>query len=99
MLRRKPEIDIARVQDVGLRTMNDAAILAWAAHEHRILLTHDAATLASFAYARVDKNLPMPGVIEVRRSYAIGEAIDDMLLVMEVAIESDLSNVVLYIPL
>ena len=99
LMRRKPETDIVRVQDVGLRTLTDEVILAWAANNQRVLVTHDAATVAVFAYERVDKNWPMPGVIEVRRSYAIGEAIDDLLLVIECAIESELSNTVLYIPL
>ena len=49
LTRRKPEIDIARVQDVGLRTLDDVTILEWAENDQRILLTHDAATIAVFA--------------------------------------------------
>ena len=37
----EPTLDIVRVQDVGLRTASDPDILAWAASEGRILLTHD----------------------------------------------------------
>lgn len=41
ILRRRPEIDIVRVQDVGLSETDDRVILEWAAQQGRILLTHD----------------------------------------------------------
>ena len=65
LLRRNPDLDIIRVQDVGLRGAEDPDILEWAANEDRVVLTHDAATMASFAYDRVKRGLSMPGVIEV----------------------------------
>jgi hypothetical protein len=48
-----PDMDIERVQDVGLSGREDPAILAWAAQETRILLTHDVRTITRFAYDRV----------------------------------------------
>jgi predicted nuclease of predicted toxin-antitoxin system len=49
-LRRRVEgIDILRVQDVGLRTVDDAEILQWAADEGRILISHDLKTIPGFA--------------------------------------------------
>lgn len=65
LLRRNPDLDIVRVQDVGLRGSEDPVILDWAANEGRGVLTHDAATMAHFAYERVRAGLSMPGVIEV----------------------------------
>jgi predicted nuclease of predicted toxin-antitoxin system len=41
LLRRMPGLDVARVQDVGLAQAPDPTVLAWAAGEQRILLTHD----------------------------------------------------------
>jgi predicted nuclease of predicted toxin-antitoxin system len=41
VLRLRPNIDIVRVQDVGLRTKQDPIVLSWAAEQGRILLTHD----------------------------------------------------------
>ncbi len=37
LLRRQPDLDIVRVQDVALRGASDAVVLAWAAQEDRIL--------------------------------------------------------------
>ena len=45
LLQRNPNIDLVRVQDVGLSRENDPTILAWAAQENRVLLTHDVATI------------------------------------------------------
>jgi len=58
ILRRIPDLDIVRVQDVGLRHADDPTILEWAAAERRILLTHDVATLIHYAYERVNRELP-----------------------------------------
>ncbi len=41
LLRRKPELDIVRIQDVGLSGADDPTVLEWAARENRVLLTHD----------------------------------------------------------
>jgi predicted nuclease of predicted toxin-antitoxin system len=41
LMRRQPDIDIIRVQDVGLSGEDDPIVLEWAAQEGRILLTHD----------------------------------------------------------
>jgi predicted nuclease of predicted toxin-antitoxin system len=56
---REPNIDLVRIQDIGLRGLDDESILAWAAENDRIVLTHDRATMPYFAYARVAAAKPM----------------------------------------
>ena len=51
--RRKPELDIVRVQEAGLSGAVDPDVLEWAAREGRVLLTHDVATMTRHAYERV----------------------------------------------
>ena len=53
ILRQAPSIDIVRVQDVGLSGVDDPTVLAWAAETGRIVLTHDVATMITFAYQRI----------------------------------------------
>ncbi len=65
LIQRAPALDLVRVQDMVLRGADDPTILAWAASEGRILLTHDRNTLIGFAYERVAQGLPMPGVFAV----------------------------------
>ena len=99
LLRRNPSIDVLRVQDVGLSGVDDPPVLAWAADNNRILLTHDVATITRYAYERVATNLPMPGVIEIRTDIAIGKAIDDICLILECSTAEDLDSQIYYIPL
>ncbi len=51
--RRQPDLDLVRVQDVGLSGAADSAVLEWAAETGRLLLTHDVSTITKYAYQRV----------------------------------------------
>ncbi len=85
LLRRKPNLDVVRIQDVGLSGADDPAVLEWAARENRVLLTHDVTTITKFAYERVEAGKRMSGVIEVSRSVPLGAAIDDILLLAKIS--------------
>ena len=97
--RRKPDLDIVRLQDVGLSDADDRTVLQWAADERRILLTHDVSTMTAYAYERVGAGLPMPGVFEVKRSVAIRAVIEDLLLLAECSLEGEWEGQVRYLPL
>lgn len=99
LLRRLPELDLARVQDVGLGGRDDTAVLAWAAEQGRILVTHDVETVTCFAYDRVAAGLAMPGVIEVPAIAPLGQTIEELLLVVQCCDAADLNDQVLYLPL
>jgi predicted nuclease of predicted toxin-antitoxin system len=58
-----PGLDIVTARSVGLRQAADPALLAWAAANHRIVLTHDRQTMIGFAYARIAAGEPMAGLI------------------------------------
>jgi Domain of unknown function (DUF5615) len=81
--RRRADLEIVRVQDSGKTGASDPELLAWAAAEDRILLTHDAATIPHFAYERVEAGLAMPGVFEVPLAMPVGQAIEELLLLIE----------------
>ncbi len=99
LLRRDPTIDIVRAQDVGLAGREDPDVLAWCAEHGRVLLTHDLETIARFAGERVEKGLPMPGVVEVPDRLPIGRAIDDLLLLDGASAEGEWEGQVLFLPL
>ena len=98
LMRRSPEIEIDRVQDVGLIHADDLTILAWAAREGYLLLTHDVATVPKFAYERVEKGLSMPGVVAVIATAPIGQVIDDLELFVSCSQASEYENRVVFIP-
>src|SRR3954471_21584781 len=80
LLRRKPDLDIVRIQDAGLSGKDDPTILDWAAQEDRILITRDVTTITYFAYERIRAAQSMPGIFEVNLNGAIAQIIDDILL-------------------
>jgi len=96
---RIPSIDYLIVQETELRHAEDPAILAWAAEQKRILITHDKDTIPQFAYERVRANQSMPGVILVPEELSIGRAIDELLIVMECSDQSEYENLVVHLPL
>lgn len=99
LLRRKPDIDIVRVQDVGLSGANDPAVLEWAAQEGRVLLTHDVSTITRYAYDRIQAGKPMPGVFEVSRTISLRVAIEDILLLAEYSEKVEWEGQIRYLPL
>jgi hypothetical protein len=99
VLRHRPDRDIVRVQDVGLRGADDMAVLVWAASDNRVLLTHDVTTMTKLAYERVQSGQCMAGVIEIGLSVPVGLAIEDILLLAEYSLDNEWEGQVLYLPL
>ncbi|NER24722.1 MAG: hypothetical protein F6J96_29270 [Symploca sp. SIO1C2] len=96
---RQPNLDFVRVQDVGLREVDDPAILNWAANNERIVLTHDRATMPNFAYERLLKEEPMSGLFVVNDRMPIRQAIDELLLLVTCSTQEEWKGIVLYLPL
>jgi hypothetical protein len=99
LLRWKPDLDLVRVQDTEIAGSPDPRVLEWAAEAGGVILTHDVKTLPGYAFERVRAGLPMAGVIEVSPAIAAGEAIEDILLITEVASPEEIANQVWYVPL
>lgn len=96
---RCPELDLVRVQDVGLYNVDDPGILDWAAQENRIVLTHDVKTMKDFAYDRVLARLPMPGVFEIKKDTPIGPMIEELVLLVECSQMEEWNGQVVFLPL
>ena len=99
LLRRNAGTDIVRVQDVALSGKDDPTVLTWAAQEHRVLLTHDVATITKYAYERMANGYAMPGVIEVKTAAPVGQIIEDILIILECIATGELEGQILYLPL
>lgn len=93
------DIDVVRVQDVGLRTLGDPTILQWAADHDRVLITHDIRTMPDCAHERVAAGLPMSGVFIVPASMPIGAAIAELVAVAVASDPEEWANRVVYLPL
>jgi len=94
-----PKADIIRVQDVGLAGCSDPEILAWAASNDRILLTHDRATMPDHAYARLADGNSMPGVFILNDRFPTGEAIREIILMNACSVQAEWNGRVIRVPL
>jgi len=99
LLRHLPKLNIIRVQDIEMRNVDDSIILAWAAQENYVVLTHDVNTMVAVAFQRTQEDLPMPGVLAVQRLAPLAKAIDDIVFLAQVGEEADFQDQVRFIPL
>jgi len=99
LLRKRPGLDLVRIQDVGLLSASDPTVIEWAAHQNRIVLTHDRATMPAFAYERVSAGQPMTGVFVVSDRIGIGQAIEEILLIDDCTQQEEWSGRVAFVPM
>ena len=99
LLLRQPDLNLQRVQDVGLRQWGDPEILDWATNNNRILLTHDRATIPDFAYDRIIQEKLMAGVFVIPNRMPIRQAIDEILLLVKCSQQTEWSGIVLHLPI
>ena len=95
----RPTSDFVRVQDCGLSGADDLTVLEEAALMGRVLLTHDAATIPDFAYDRLEFGKLMSGVLIIRRSLTVSDAIRAILLFVDLAEQTDIDGQIYYLPL
>lgn len=93
------DVDIVRVQELGLRGISDPELLEWAANEDRILITHDVNTVTAALNQRIKSGLSSPGVIIVRKLAPIGLSIRDLHVMLEASTPDDLRDQVSFIPI
>jgi predicted nuclease of predicted toxin-antitoxin system len=98
MLQLEPTLPLVRVQDVGLSGTDDETVLAWAATEDRLLVTHDRKTIPGFAVARTLGRQRMPGVVVVSASCPLRVAIDGLLLLVQASFPGEWEGQILSIP-
>jgi hypothetical protein len=99
LLLRQPGLDLVRVQDVGLAGSDDPDVLAWAAQNNRIILTHDRATMSDYAFERVNAREEMAGVFILNDRFPVGRAIQDILLIVACTEQAEWSGRLVHVPL
>src|SRR5712691_214670 len=93
VIRRRPTLDVVRVQAVGLSEAGDPEVLAWAAKEQRVVLTHDVNTMTRVAIERITLGEHMAG----QQSATLSTIIDDLILLDECADTSEWFGRILYL--
>ncbi len=77
---RAPHVDILLAQQVGLGGRDDDVLLAWAAENGRVLLSHDYKTVPLHARRRIQHGRAMSGVLLMRRSLPVRFVVDELVL-------------------
>jgi predicted nuclease of predicted toxin-antitoxin system len=80
LLRREPAIDFQTASRGDVIGLPDPEVLAIAARENRILISHDRGTLPAH-FTRFTETQSSPGLILVSQEIDIGTAIEDLLLI------------------
>lgn len=98
LLRRSPDFDLVRAQDIPeIRGHNDEELLAWAAKNSRMVLTHDVATMVPAL--GLQRHPVSTAIVLVPDSLSIGHVIDEVLLLDQCSRDSDWTAGVIYLPL
>ena len=99
VLRRQPLIDFQTAVAAGLRGRAYPEVLARAAAEERILVTHDVSTMPAHFDTFLAGGQHSPGLILVHDSLPIAQAIDDLLLIWEASSPEEWRDRWTYLPL
>ena len=93
-----PDLDLVRVQDIGLREARDSEILEWAAANDRILITFDRSTMIAHANERIECHLAMPGLICPDRCMSRKEFAEQIEMIVRCCSSSDLAGQIYFLP-
>ena len=95
--RREPSLDLRTAKDAKLLGRDDRDVLAIAAHESRILVSHDRETMPAH-FRRFTKKTASPGLLIVSQTMDIGEAIEQILIVWAASAAQEWIDRIGYIP-
>lgn len=96
---RLSELDYLIAQKTHLLGKADPEVLQYATSQNRVLLTHDLETIPGFAYQRVEQNLSTPGVFAVPDWMPIGQAIEELELLIACGEPAEFDHRVIHFPL
>jgi hypothetical protein len=98
LLRNHPDMDFQTAEEAGLRGLPDPSVLARAADDRRILVTHDRRTLPAH-FADFIQRRESPGVIIISQRVTVRRAMDELDLVWEASEAEEWTNLIVELPL
>ena len=79
LIRQEPSVDFKTATEADLSGLPDTEVLARAAQENRILVTHDRRTMPTH-FADFIQHHTSPGVFIISQNLSLRQAIDELLL-------------------
>ena len=96
--RREPNIDFQMADEINIRRLRDPEVLALAAQENRILVTHDRRTMPRH-FADFILHHSSPGVFIIAQTMSVRVAIEEWLLVWAASESEEWRNLIVELPL
>lgn len=96
--RREPSVDFQTARVASLEGLGDLEVLAIAARDGRILVSHDFATMPRHFQDFVAQH-NSPGVFLISQALSIGAAVEELLLIWSVSDSAEWENELTYLPL
>ncbi len=97
VVRCDPRVDFRSAHSAPLHGLDDSAVLALAAEDNRILVSHDFHTML-IHFREFTRAHRSPGVLRIAQDLPVGRAIDLFLLVWEGSVAADWDNRVSLVP-
>jgi hypothetical protein len=99
LLLRVPNLDVITAHQADLSDISDPELLAWAAEQGRIVVTHDRRTMPYHAADRMAEGERVAGIIIVSRRLPVSQVIDDLEIIVSCSEVEEWENVLKYLPL
>ena len=96
--KREPAIDFASAADSALNGVPDPEVLALAAQQGRILITHDRRTMLDHFRERLDRGESSPGVFVVSQSAPLGPVVDVLVTVWAASYPAEWQDQIRHLP-
>ena len=96
---RMPNLDVIRIQDTEMFKSADPVLLEYCVQSGRVLLTHDTSTTVAHMIERAKAGLILPRIVLVPASMPIGQAIEEIMLILECSFDSDWEGSIWRLPL
>jgi hypothetical protein len=97
--RRIPRLDYVTTGEIGMSRSPDPELLRWAAIAGRVILTHDQSTMPDHIAELLSNGGTIAGVIIVPRGLPIGQAINELEIVISCSDEDEYQDRYFFLPL
>src|SRR5262249_602050 len=97
--RREPAVEFVRAREVGLADRPDPEVLADAAPQGLIGVSHDVNTMPAHAWDRLATGQLLSGLLMVPQTHSIGPIIDNLVLIWSASEAEEWQGQVCFLPL
>lgn len=99
LIRRIPQLDAVTAFEIGMSRATDPELLAWAARQKRVMITHDRTTMPVHVTTLLREGEEIAGLIIVPRRLSLHQVLDDLELIIACSECDEWKNSMQYLPL